>query len=158
MKIFTTSIFSALLALSVVPLASAAPFQGHLQPKNDTRCLARVSGGFSLEACSSTNSVSFQNPGSISFGNECVFVQISDVQETDPWKSGTRLMARQCSDSTIPTSNKTWTYDSASQQIRTSPPNSNVAKCLSIEGLVGSLRAVVKDCDESGVTTWTLSP
>lgn len=158
MRNLAISTISVLLVLSLVQLASAAPFQGHLQPEKDTRCLTRVTGGFSLETCASGNRLSFQNPGSIGFGDECVFVQIP-AQKSDPWKSGSRLMARRCDDSTIPASHKTWTYDSASQQIRAaSPPSSSVPKCLSIEGLTGNLRAVVKNCNEFGVTKWTLSP
>ena len=155
MKI-TTMLTTAALALVLPALASAA-FEGHIQPKDDERCLARVTGGVGLEACGQQNQVNFGNPGQIAFGDECVFVQIVDGQGSDPWKSGTRLMVRSCSDPEVPASHGKWVFDASSQQIRAQEPPTGPNKCLSIEAKLGNLRGVIKNCDEFGVTQWRLT-
>ena len=149
MKI-TTILTTAALAIALPSLAVAT--EGHFKPKNDDRCLARVTGGVGLETCSTQNEVNFGNPGQIAFGSECVFVKLNTG--SDPWESGTRLMVRGCSDATVPPNHGKWIYDASSQQIRAQYPPAGTVKCLSIEAQVGNLRGVIKDCSEFGVTQW----
>jgi len=150
---FSTTLTAAALVLALPAVASAA-FKGHIKPKKDDRCLSKISGGVGLESCGSENKVKFQDPGKISFGNKCIFVQISDGQGSNPWKSGTRLMIRKCSDPEVPSSHGKWVYDDDSKKIRAKAKSN---KCLSIEGANrGNLRGVIKKCSESGVTKWKL--
>ena len=137
----------AVLAISAV----ASPFD--IRPVNDTRCLARITGGFGLSICDSDTEADFGDPGTIELEGDCVAVPVS-TQQNDPWVSGTRLKAVDCTalESSV-ASERDWLYDALDKQIKA---DSDHDKCLSITGSFFALRAVIMDCDEFGVTQWEL--
>ena len=159
MKPIYTLIAALSFSILLPAMASGQTSSGSFQPIGDDRCLSRGPIGFSLAGCSTANQISFENLGQIQMNSECVFVQAGGGQGTDFFTSGTTLMARSCSDSTIPSVNGEWMLDSGNHQIRlANPPDPAVEKCLSIAGPIGVLRAVIKDCDEFGVTQWQFHP
>lgn len=133
--------------------ASAATF--NINPVNDSRCLARITGGFGLSVCDVDTEAEFGDPGTIELEGDCIAVPVVGAQNNDVWASGTRLKGVDClaSESSVATE-RDWLYDATDKQIKADEDND---KCLSITGSHFALRAVIMDCDEFGVTQWELN-
>lgn len=169
---------AVLLGLGLAQLASAQDSNNRLvviKPVNDRseRCLARVTGGFSLATCDGSlrtvpelqqSSLGFR----IAFGKECVSVQ-RPVGAADPWLCGTRLQAVPCSEISTTDSLKRgmWTPSDSGDKVTVNrislqPVTINASlrpeKCLSLMEDPGSLRAVILDCGDPGVTRFFVTP